>query len=189
MADRLIKAGFTDVHTVARDPALCGDSRGVELRGPEHPGTLVIDLRDEFASSFDRQFAVVTSSELIEHLPSPRAFLSNVYRLLTPGGTLAITTPNVSNWIGRIRFLMFGELRWFDDIWGRELNHVSPITQAQMRLMLDESGFDLIESRAAGSFHGPLAMALAAPLILPFVALSGQRGWGDCSIYIARRRD
>lgn len=188
IASRLTDIGFTDVRTVARDPVLCGDLGGPEHRAPEDSGTVKLDLSDGFASHFDRRFAVVTSSELIEHLPSPRAFLEDVARLLEPGGTLAITTPNVSNWIGRVRFLLFGELRWFDDYWGRELNHVSPITDAQMRLMLDECGFDFVASRAAGSFLGPVAAAVAAPVMLPFLALSGRHAWGDCSIYIARRR-
>jgi 2-polyprenyl-3-methyl-5-hydroxy-6-metoxy-1,4-benzoquinol methylase len=187
MAARLARAGFADVHTVARDPLLCGDLREPEQRPPEHPEAVTLDLRSEFASQFDRRFAVVTSSELIEHLPSPRAFLVEVARLLEPGGSLVITTPNVSNWIGRLRFLWFGELRWFDDYWGRKLNHISPITTAQMRMMLAECGFELIASDSAGSFTGPVAAAFAAPFILPFLALSGSRAWGDCNVFVARR--
>ncbi len=187
MTARLRDAGFTDVHTVARDPVLCGDLRGPEARPPIHPKAARLDVRGDFAAQLGRRFAAVTSSELIEHVPSPRAYLDQVAHLLEPGGTLVLSTPNVANWIGRARFLFFGELRWFDERWSRELNHICPITDAQMRLMLEEAGFELIASEAAGSTVGPLAMLFAVPLCLPFLFFNGRRAWGDCMIYVARK--
>lgn len=42
----------------------------------------------------DRTFDVVVSSEVIEHVPEPRMAVHELARVLKPGGTLALTTPN-----------------------------------------------------------------------------------------------
>lgn len=40
-------------------------------------------------SSFD----VIIAAEIMEHVPSPSAFMESLYRVLKPGGTIIITTP------------------------------------------------------------------------------------------------
>ena len=50
------------------------------------------DLNVEF--QFEREFDVVISTEVIEHLENPRATFRNLWRLLKPGGVLILTTPN-----------------------------------------------------------------------------------------------
>jgi 2-polyprenyl-3-methyl-5-hydroxy-6-metoxy-1,4-benzoquinol methylase len=57
-------------------------------------------LRGEFRliSGYDTglaggRFAAVVCSEVIEHVDDPRAMLDEIYRLLSPGGHLVITTP------------------------------------------------------------------------------------------------
>lgn len=42
----------------------------------------------------DRRFDVVVSSEVIEHVPEPKRAVSELARVLKPGGLLALTTPN-----------------------------------------------------------------------------------------------
>ncbi len=45
----------------------------------------------------DEIFSVVHSSHLIEHLTDPAGFVSEVYRVLEPGGLFITTTPNTSS--------------------------------------------------------------------------------------------
>jgi 2-polyprenyl-6-hydroxyphenyl methylase / 3-demethylubiquinone-9 3-methyltransferase len=42
----------------------------------------------------DARFPVITALEVIEHVPEPTAFLSTIARLLTPGGSLFLSTLN-----------------------------------------------------------------------------------------------
>ena len=44
----------------------------------------------------DEHFNVLLASHLIEHLNDPSAFLGEAYRVLSPGGYIFITTPNIS---------------------------------------------------------------------------------------------
>jgi SAM-dependent methyltransferase len=184
MLARVRDEGFSDLHGVERDLEAFGVP---ETPAPDGVNFLELDLNDGFASHFERTFALVMSSEVIEHLDSPRGFLTQVFELVEPGGHLLLTTPNVANWVGRLRFLVLGELRWFDESSYRRIRHISPLPDTPLRGMLEETGFELVGTDCAGSFMGPLQVLVTAPLSLPFLALFGKRVWGDCNIYLARK--
>lgn len=54
----------------------------------------------------DSAFDLVITSETIEHVENPRAFLRELRRVLRPNGRLVLTTPNVVNLSSRLRFLL-----------------------------------------------------------------------------------
>ena len=53
----------------------------------------------------DGSFDVVTAGEVIEHVYDPDRLLRESHRVLRPGGSLLITTPNLQAWYNRILFL------------------------------------------------------------------------------------
>lgn len=183
---RLRERGFADLHGVEREIEVFGMP---ESPVPEEASFAALDLNGEFASHYARRFALIVSSEVIEHLDAPRDFLRQVWQLLEEGGHVLLTTPNVASWVGRLRFLVLGELRWFDADCYHRLRHVSPITDTQMRAMLAELGFDVVATTSAGSFMGPLQVLVTLPLSLPLRAVCGRRVWGDCNIYLARKAE
>jgi SAM-dependent methyltransferase len=49
-------------------------------------------------------FDIVTAWHVIEHVPDPRRFLEEIYRILLPGGWLVLATPNLQNYIFRAAY-------------------------------------------------------------------------------------
>ncbi len=177
---RLRDHGFAEVDAVEIDRKAFGFA-GIEPRA--------VDLNGPFATQIDRRYGLVTALEIIEHLDSPRHFLREVHSLLKPGGYLLLSTPNVANWTGRLRFLLSGEHRQFREQDYNYQRHISPTTDVQLRLMFREIGFRLIDSTVAGSFFGPLKKAVLCPVIGLARLLWGKTGGDDVRIYLAQRAE
>ena len=104
----------------------------------------------------DNRFELVWASEVIEHVADTARWLSEVRRVLTPGGTLLVTTPAH----GRLRLLLSG-LEPFADPLG---DHLHLYTARSLRALLEEFGFDAITITAA-----------AGPPLLRRMLLAGAR--------------
>lgn len=57
------------------------------------------------------RFDVVVSTEVLEHLGAPFMILSEIVRVLRPGGLLCITIPNYWNIRYRVRYLLTGNFQ------------------------------------------------------------------------------
>jgi len=75
------------------------DATGIDIAGPSieaasKAGLAAVagDFRSRFFDA-DR-FGVVTMWNTLEHLPEPYAFVAEAFRVLAPGGTLAVSMPN-----------------------------------------------------------------------------------------------
>jgi 2-polyprenyl-3-methyl-5-hydroxy-6-metoxy-1,4-benzoquinol methylase len=68
----------------------------------------IVDLNHDPLPYADNRFALVTCAETIEHLEHYRETLREIYRVLKPGGTAVISTPNVLNLRSRLHYLTFG---------------------------------------------------------------------------------
>lgn len=175
---RMKKHGFTGLNAVELD------TENFSVPGVE---PLPIDLNSAFSRHFDKSFQLVTAIEIIEHLDCPRHFLREIHRLLSGDGYLLLTCPNVGHWMGRMRFLLWGELRMFDALNYRSQRHISPITDAQIRQMFRETGFRLIGSTTAGNSHGCVLRIATSPARLLFRIAAGRQTDGDVAIYLARK--
>ena len=148
-----------------------------------------VDLNSAFAGDAlpANAFDLVSAIEIIEHLDCPRAFLRSVHGILRDGRYLLLTTPNVASWLGRLRFLLSGELRQFQRHDYDYQRHISPTTQVQMRLMFEEVGFELVAMRTAGTFFGPAKRAVVWPIAALARVMWGRLADGDVVIYLARK--
>lgn len=177
-AARLIDHGHRHLRCVDRDVAHFG------LR--EVPCSPV-DLDGRFADRLDGPYDAVTAIEIIEHLSSPLAFLREVRALLRDGGIALISTPNVGEWTSRIKFLLRGELRYFDESQYRYQRHLSPLLPNLVPFFFDEAGLSVLSLHTAGSFDGPLRHATVGSIGRGAAALRRQPSMtGDCLLIVAR---
>lgn len=90
----------------------------------------------------DNRFDLVTCIETIEHIRDVQLALSEMRRVLRPGGRLALTTPLAS----RFRVLVRGLESPFSP-------HVRAFTRRSLRSTLDSMGYQIVEFEAS---HGTL---------------------------------
>lgn len=105
----------------------------------------------------DNRFDLVWASEVIEHIADTAAWLSEVRRVLAPGGRVAITTPDH----GRLRLALGGAGRYSKPLG----DHLHLYTRGSLRDLLADFGFGAIHVRAEG---GP-------PLLRRLLLARGQR--------------
>ena len=90
----------------------------------------------------DGSFDLVWASEVIEHIADTARWLSEVRRVLAPGGRLLITTPSH----GRLR-LAVGGIERFSEPLG---DHLHLYSRRSLRTLLSEFGFADVHVRSAG---------------------------------------
>jgi SAM-dependent methyltransferase len=97
----------------------------------------------------DEHFATVFSVEGIEHFDNPWTFVSELCRVLKPGGWLYLTTPNTFSIDARLKYLVSGYFPRFrplmltpDKVLGQDVDdaHVSPIYFWQLNYYLLRAG-------------------------------------------------
>jgi len=101
----------------------------------------------------DSEFDYVCFLEAIEHTENPYNAVREIARVLKPGGTLIMSTPNYLNIERRLKFLMTGfftkpvpqqmfQGRFHGKTYGM---HLSPIGYTLIRFMLEHAGFRIVE--------------------------------------------
>jgi 2-polyprenyl-3-methyl-5-hydroxy-6-metoxy-1,4-benzoquinol methylase len=110
-----------------------------------------------------RQFNVVLSTEVIEHLYDPRALLKMARSVLAPGGTLVITTPYHS-YLKNLALAVAGKLDGhFTVLW--DGGHIKFLSRATLSALLEQEGFEVTAFRSAGRWpYLWKSMVLAARL-------------------------
>ena len=97
----------------------------------------------------DSEFELVLCAETIEHVRDVQLLLSELRRVLRPGGRLALTTPAHGRRTG-LSVLARGFERRFDPL----SPHLRFLTRRSLRALLEEHGFEVrsLERRAGTLF-------------------------------------
>ena len=104
----------------------------------------------------DNTFDVVTSFDVIEHLPgSPQYYLAEIYRVLKPGGVFFLSNPNVASLANRAQILTGRSIyhalnEWFDPPGDDDSNgfsgHWREYTAGELVYMVEVTGFRVVEA-------------------------------------------
>ncbi len=112
-----------------------------------------MDIIHEALPFPDGHFSVVTFSEVLEHLPVERLnfVLSELARVLRPGGILIMSSPNQASLENRLRLLKGGSILAMPDklfAAGDTFGHIRLYTPSEMEAAMSKLGFSLECSRA-----------------------------------------
>ncbi|NUM89339.1 MAG: class I SAM-dependent methyltransferase [Bdellovibrionales bacterium] len=125
----------------------------------------------------DETFDTIIAWDVIEHIPQPNEFLRLLRRLLRPGGTLSLITPDCSSLLAKL----MGK-RWME--YAKPTEHIFFFSKKTLTGLLKRNGFHAAGATTAGKHAGLdfLANRISSviPLQLPFRRLSGL----DFSVYI-----
>jgi SAM-dependent methyltransferase len=106
----------------------------------------------------DASFDVVWAGETIEHVADTIGWLSEIRRVLRPGGRLLLSTPDH----GRMRVLWLAlSRRAFEVHFDPRVDHLRFYTRAGLTRLLDELGFHDVSVRAAAGPPGARRLLLA----------------------------
>jgi 2-polyprenyl-3-methyl-5-hydroxy-6-metoxy-1,4-benzoquinol methylase len=96
----------------------------------------------------EKPFDVIVSTEVIEHLYAPRAFVDGCMKALNPGGRLILTTP----YHGYLKNLVLSIMgKWdqhADPLW--DGGHIKLWSKASLTTLLQERGFQNVQFAGAG---------------------------------------
>jgi SAM-dependent methyltransferase len=116
------------------------------FRVPEIP-CLQVDLSRPLPFA-DAEFDAIACVEVLEHVEDQFSLLREFHRILTPGGRLVLTVPNVLSMAARWMYFWTGFLPLFARPMNEfrkspEADHIHPIAYPQLRYLLHTNGLHI----------------------------------------------
>ncbi len=91
-------------------------------------------------------FSTVINSEVIEHVPDSPEILTEMWRVLKPGGTLILGTPDYSRWLWWVLEWIYGKVL----PGGYAEEHISHFTYEELVSRLRTTGFEILDCQYVG---------------------------------------
>jgi SAM-dependent methyltransferase len=97
----------------------------------------------------DNTFDCVVTSEVLEHIQDDVNVISELHRVLKPGGSLGVTVP--SWWPEKINWMLSDEYHAPKSVGG----HVRIYSATELKAKLRSAGLEVIDSHHAHALHSP----------------------------------
>ena len=155
--ERLANAGFTHLQGIDRD---------TEQFATQKATCSPADLDFGDIGLAEKKFGLITSIEVIEHIENPGRLFYHVANLLESNGYFLLTTPNLHSVLCKIRFLLTGKLRQFDD--KGEPTHIYPIFLTPLMRILQRYNLEIVKKWSypiAGSVTSRASLKIASSLL------------------------
>ena len=132
--------------------ALEYDAESVAIANTRCEAAVQADLDNDDALDAVRDydlFDVILAAAVLEHLKYPERLLQSAKELLTPGGRMIVSLPNVAHWQVRLRLLM-GQFD-YEDYGIMDRTHLHFYTVKTGRVLLEDNGYQVEAFHIAGS--------------------------------------
>jgi len=153
-----------------------------------------IDLNQpDFTQKVKSRYDIVFAIEIIEHIENPWKLVRDASSVLKENGLLILSTPNISNFVSRLRLFITGRLLAFEKS-DLKHGHITPIPYFQLEYMFDQCGYQIIAKSNAGKmalFHFTTLsrFEFLRNTILPFLyPLMGGPKDGRSLVYVLKKR-
>jgi len=148
---------------IVKERAEVAEKSGIKVK--------ISDLNVKFPFE-DNKFDVIHSNQVIEHVKDTDLFVSEIYRILKPGGYAVISTENLASW-HNIGALFFGYMPFSlvnttyktaalgnplaphnnQDFWeSSSWQHVRVFTTKGLRHLFELFGFEIVSVKGAGYY-------------------------------------
>lgn len=129
--------------------------QGIAVARTSHPGGRfeVLPADDRLLGNLGAEpFDLVISTEVVEHLYAPRAYVRGCFQALKPGGRFICTTPYHGYWKNLLLSLLGHWDRHADPLW--DGGHIKLWSRETLGRLLREAGFKDLRFRGAGRAPG-----------------------------------
>lgn len=117
-----------------------------------------LNFLDDDRRLFDESFDVIVFADVLEHLVRPQWALEYFGRMLSAGGRIIVSLPNVALWRVRLNLLLgrfdYGEYGVLDD------THLHLYTFKTARKLIEDSGYRVVGVEGAANLLGAVVMYL-----------------------------
>jgi len=144
---RILDIGCGSSRIVQSLPQSVGlDMQIRKLRWLRAPGRQLVQASLMQLPFADAAFDAVICSEVIEHIPRDEIDLGDMVRVLAPGGTLVLGTPDYGRWIWRALEGLYKKI--FPQ--GYATEHINPYTRREVRQEIERLGLTVLDVQYVG---------------------------------------
>jgi dolichol-phosphate mannosyltransferase len=144
---RILDIGCGSSRIVQSLPQSVGlDMQIRKLRWLRAPGRQLVQASLMQLPFPDAAFDAVICSEVIEHIPRDEIDLGDMVRVLAPGGTLVLGTPDYGRWIWRALEGLYKKI--FPQ--GYATEHINPYTRRELRQEIERLGLTVLDVQYVG---------------------------------------